>query len=100
MTDPFANYDNWLASPYSEGVTGQVEDDYGLYEDSFWETHMKAFEAESEAIDIEGVSWKAYAAEVADEMMSYSDFYEAWMDRKEEEARDRYFENRYPDARM
>lgn len=100
MPDPFANYDTWLASAYSEGVTGEVEDDYALYEDRFWSTHKAAYEAEREALSMFTVTWQDYAAEVVDELMSYDDFYDQWMDRKEEEERDRYFEQRYPDARL
>lgn len=103
--DPFRNYDAWLASGYSEGVTGQVEDDYDLYVDSFWDAERDAYESEMERLmslhnsEID-VTWDEWRSGVEDGLMSYEDFYEGWLERKEEEAREAYFEARYPDARM
>lgn len=102
--DPFANYDAWLSSPYSEGVTGQVEDDYDIYVDTFWEREKVAYEAELERCAAQhyntDVSWDEWREGVKDEVMSYDDFYEAWCERQEEEAREQYYESRYPDARI
>lgn len=102
--DPFRNYDSWLASSYSEGVTGQVEDDYDRYEDSFWKREREAYEAELDRLAASkfdfDVTWEQWEEGAKDELMSYDDFYEAWLERKEEEAREAYFESRYPDARM
>lgn len=101
MTDPFANYDAWLSSPYSEGVTGQVEDDYGRYEDSYWRLQLAEYEAEAQRLGgTMDVTWDQWRAGAEDDLMSYQDFYEGWLEAKEEEARERYFEQRYPDARM
>ncbi len=100
MNDPFATYDSWLASPYAEEVCGEAEDDWEVYQDTFWSMHKAAFEAEREALHMEGITWKEYSEVVQDEMMSQQDFYEQWMDNQEEVARDRYLESRYPGARI
>jgi hypothetical protein len=100
-TDPFANYDAWLASPYSEGVTGQVEDDYDTYVDAFWEREKVAYQSAMEdPKHYDYVSWDQWRANAEDDLMDYEDFYDGWYERKEEEAREAYFESRYPDARM
>ncbi len=102
--DPFATYDNWLASPYSEGITGQVEDDYDRYVETYWDREKAVYNAESERLmaqhdDID-VTWDVWRTQAEDDLLTYQDFYEAWMEKREEEERDRYFEQRYPDARI
>lgn len=99
--DPFRNYDSWLASGYSEGVTGQVEDDYDRYEDSFWKHQLDEYEAECQRLGGSmDVTWDEWRANADEDLMSYADFYESWLERREEEARYAYFEQLYPDTRM
>lgn len=88
-------YDAWLSAPYVNGPPDGAEDAYDQYLEWFDEEIRAEFTAGGH--DAETLEEFRQAV---DEPQSYDDFVSKWMDDQEEAARDRYYENRYPDARI